>query len=533
MNDSQTLVFGGRIYTMDDSMPVCDAMIIRDGKVRWLGTAADLSAVPSDHYEMVDLDGNTVFPGFIDSHTHLVFWAMSRRQIDLDGATSYENALARIKQHLKSNPPKRNAWIMGKGWKKEQWSKIRWPHRDDLDKLTPNNPAAIFSKDEHLLWANSLALKIAGIDKDTPNPSGGEIQHDNRGEVTGVLMDTAYKAVLDHYVRPGYSEMLPIIRDGFEEAFRQGCVGVTSFDSLDGFELLEALDIQGRLPLKVTYYLPVAFLDHAVNSRLRSGFGSPKLQIGGVKLFADGALGSQTALMLKPFKGSKTNRGLEVLSPKDLRELIGRANKSGLACAIHAIGDLANRNVLDAYEAVGNKVRSGLRNRIEHCQIVDKRDLLRFKKLGIIASVQPSHATADIDIMKRYLGDRQRDSYRMRSLFKLGIIQCFGSDAPIEELHPLHGIYAAVSGKRINGKSCFNRMETVSIEQALRGFTIEGARAVGQDRVRGNLAVGKAADFVVLDQDLMKSKPDQILNTNVVATYIDGQLKYSGNGFPG
>ena len=237
--------------------------------------------------------------------------------------------------------------------------------------------------------------------------------------------------------------------------------------------------------------------------------------------------------MISPFKGSKSNYGIEVTSPTELKRLIGLATKAGLACAIHAIGDRANRNVLDAYQAVGRHVSVRHRHRIEHCQILDKRDLPRFAKLGIIASVQPSHAVADIDIMKRYLGERQKDSYRMRSLARTGASLCFGSDAPIEELHPLHGIYAAVTGKQVGGKTAYSRTETVGLEQALRGFTIEGARAVGEDDVRGSLAVGKCADFVVLDSDLIRSKSERILSTKVLATYIDGELMYSGNGFPG
>ncbi len=532
MNDTSALFFGGRIYTMDKRLPVCDAMIVRSGRIAWLGTAGDLSEVPSNRYELIDLDGRTVFPGFIDSHTHLVFWALSRTQIDLDGAVSYEDALARIKKHLRVFPPRKNAWIMGQGWKKEQWKFIRWPHLRDLDKLIPNNPAAIYSKDEHLLWANSRALEISGIDAGTPNPAGGEIMRGEDGKINGILKDNACKPVIEKYVPPSYREMLPIMEAGFAEMYRQGCVGVTSFDSINGIEMLQALDVENRLPVKVNYYLPVNRLEDAVRLKLRSGFGSAHLKIGGVKIFSDGALGSQTALMLRPFKGSKTNTGIEVASSAELKQLIGLATKSGLACAIHAIGDRANRNVLDAYEAAGRHVSRRYRHRIEHCQILNKADLPRIAKLGVVASVQPSHATADIDIMKRYLGDRQKDSYRMRSLAKLGITQCFGSDAPIEDLHPLHGIYAAVTGKRIGGKVCFNRSETVSVEQAIRGFTIEGTRTVGDDEERGSLSVGKAADFVILDRDLMRCRSEQILDTDVVATYIDGELKYSGNGFP-
>lgn len=531
MNFYKKLVFGGRIYTMDPRRPVCNAMIVNGRYIEWLGSAADLSAVRSDTYDLVDLDGATVLPGFIDSHTHVVFWAQSLVRIDLDGATSYEDALTRIKAHLKTNPPKRGSWVIGKGWKREQWRELRWPHKTDLDRLLPNNPTAIYSKDEHQMWVNSAALRLAGIDISSADPAGGEVQRDLHGEPTGILKDNADKAIWKVFQPPALKDTLPIMRAGIQEMLRLGCVGTSSFDSLDGYNVLQALDVAGELPIRVAYYFPVAALNEVVKLRLRSGYGSDNLKVGGIKIFADGALGSQTALMLKPFKGSRTNIGIEVTSPKDLRDQIRTAAVNGLACAIHAIGDRANRNVLDAFEAVSRKASPRHPHRIEHCQIVAPSDLARFKSLGLVASIQPTHATADIDIMKRYLGPRQKDSYRMRSLWKLGVPQAYGSDAPIEELHPLKGIYAAVTGQPIGGRERFNRRETITIEQALWGFTAGGAQAVGQLHERGTLTEGKLADFIVLDRDLLRAKPRQFLDTKVLATYIGGELMYSANGF--
>ncbi len=527
------LFFGGRIYTMEQSQPFCDAMIVNGNEIEWLGSIAELSAVPSDAYELIDMGGRIMIPGLIDSHTHIVFWALSRVQIDLDGATSYEDALKRVATFIKRNPPRPGAWVIGKGWKREQWRKIRWPHRDDLDRLLPQNPVAIYSKDEHQMWVNSRALEVAGINRETPDPAGGEIMRDQRGLPTGVLKDKADAAIWAQYRPPKLSEMKPIMAAAFAEMYHQGCVAVTSFDSLNGFEMLQYLDVNDKLPVRVHYHLPLAALNDAIKLKLRSGFGSDFLKIGGIKIFADGALGSQTALMLKPFKGSRSNTGIEVTGRAELVEHISRATKAGLACAIHAIGDRANRNVLDAYEMVGRHVSPRHRHRIEHCQILAASDLPRFKQLGVVASVQPSHATADIDIMKRYLGPRQRDSYRMRSLFRSGVTQCFGSDAPIEELNPLKGIYAAVTGKQVGGRTCFNKNETLTVEQAVRGFTLEGAIATGEGDRRGSLRPGKLADCVILDRDIFRGRAQEILNARVAATIINGNIVYAEKGFLG
>jgi hypothetical protein len=531
MKELKKLFYGGRIYTMSDRQPVCDAMIVDRDRISWIGAAAALSSVPSDSYEIIDLDGQIVLPGFIDSHTHLVFWALSRTRIDLDGATSYEDAHNIIRTFVAKQPRKERSLMIGKGWKKEQWQQVRWPHKADLDRIIPDRPVAIFSKDEHLLWVNSVVLKMANINRDTVSPAGGEINRDASGEATGILRDNAMNLVGRLLQPPPAREMNKVMAEGFAQMYRKGCVGVCSFDGINGFETLQSLDIAGKLPVKVVYYLPATLADHAIALKWQSGYGSEWLKIGGVKAFADGALGSQTALMLKPFHGTKHNTGIEATTPEELKRLVAITSKAGLACAIHAIGDKANRNVLDAFEASGRFRSARVRHRIEHCQIIAPEDLKRFASLKLIASMQPSHATADIDLMKLYLGERRKDSYRFRTLAKLGVAHCYGSDAPIEPLDPLAGIYAAVTGKPPGGKTCFNSRETITVEQAVRGFTLGGARAVGEDHQRGSFSAGMKADFAILDRDIMRLRPEAILKATVMATYINGELKYSQEGF--
>ncbi len=527
------LFYGGRVYTMADRPVACDAMIVDRDRISWIGSSTELSSVPSDSFELIDLDGQIILPGFIDSHTHLVYWALSRQQIDLDGAPSYENALRIIRDFASKRPKSDRSWLTGKGWKKEQWRKIRWPHRAELDRVVPDRPVAIYSKDEHLLWVNSKALGIAGIDRATPDPEGGEIGRDSDGEATGILRDRAIRLVLRHVRPPSLREAEKAMMSAFAEMFRQGCVGATSFDNVRGFEILQSLDVAGRLPVRVVYHFPHDRATEDIVLWMKAGFGSEFLKIGGIKVFADGALGSQTALMFKPFVGSKDNSGIETTTPDELRRIVSKATKAGMACAIHAIGDRANRNVLDAVEAVGRHVSPRFRHRIEHCQIVDPRDIKRFAGLNVIASMQPSHATADIDLMKRYLGPRRKDSYRFRTLARMGLTLCFGSDAPIEPLNPLHGIYAAVTGKSTGGRECFNARETLKVTQAVRGFTRAGAEAVGDAECRGSLVAGKKADFIVLDRDIMKLEAEQILRAHVTATYVNGELKHCAEGFLG
>jgi predicted amidohydrolase YtcJ len=530
MRSASKLFFGGRIYTMSEHLPVGDAMLVDGDRVSWVGSISELSAVPTDSYDMVDLDGCTILPGLIDSHIHLFNWAKSLQRVNLSGAKSLDEVLRRVKKSASDSP---KGWIEGRGWKKDEWRKARWPDRSDLDRIIPNRPVALLSKDEHVLWVNSRALEIAKIGSTTSDPDGGIIDRGQKGEPTGILRESAAWMVQGMIKQPGKSQSKRILENGFAEMFRQGCVGVGNFDTIDGFSRLQEFDVECKLPVRVVQYLPVTFLDEAIKLGLKSGFGSEHLSIGGIKIFADGALGSQTALMLRPYSGSGNNRGVETLSPGELKRFIGDCSRAQLSCAVHAIGDQANRNVLDAIQSSSRAGGKRLKHRIEHCQIVSPKDVSRFRKLGVTASMQPSHAVGDIDLMKRYLGRRRYHSYRFRTFDKLGVRLAFGSDAPIQPLNPLAGIHAAVVGRAPGGKECFNRSQLLSIYRAVRAFTLSGAEAVGQQRWRGSLEPGKKADFVILDQDLFRIEPEKILGSRIVATYIDGKQRYLKGEFAG
>ncbi|MFH2056102.1 MAG: amidohydrolase, partial [bacterium] len=410
MKDTAILIFGGRIYTMSDRLPVADALIVRGERIAWIGSAADLSAVPADSFEMIDLQGGIVLPGFVDSHVHLFHWSRSLSEVKLGSASSYDEVLRHIRKYVRKNPTAR--WLGGGGWKIEQWRRPHLLHKDALDHICSDKPLVFFSKDDHTAWVNSRTLQLAGIGPGTPDPPGGVIERDEFGQPTGILREQAAWQLYKIRPQSNPAEARKTLKQGIAEMLRRGCVGVSNFDKSQGWETLEALDIAGELPIRVTQYFSAELLAHLIQVGLKTGFGSAHLKVGGVKLFADGALGSQTALMLKPFVGSKSS-GVEVTSADELKRLIKKCTRHGLSCAVHAIGDRANRNVLDAIAAAQHLSRR-FRHRIEHCQIVSPADVKRFAELGVIASMQPTHATADIDLMRLYLGKRAQHSYRFR-----------------------------------------------------------------------------------------------------------------------
>ena len=457
MTSLKKLFYGGRIYTMSDRPAVCDAMIVDGDRISWVGSASELSSVPSDSFELIDLDGQIILPGFIDSHTHLVFWALSRQR-DRSGRS---NVLRKRSQESfaisqASSPKSDKSWLVGKGWKREQWRKIRWPHKSELDRVVP---------DDRWRFSRRTSISSGSIPRRwrwpvstgrPPDPEGGEIGRDETGEATGILRDKAYP----YGSRPLKPPSQTRGRKGPEARFcRNVSTGMRWCLFIRQSPWFRGAAIAGHCRQTAGQSHLSFSADRATEEtvlRMKTGFGSEFLRIGGIKIFADGALGSQTALMFKPFVDSKDNVGIEATSPDELRRIVGKATKAGMACAIHAIGDRANRNVLDAFEAVGRHVSSRFRHRIEHCQIVHPQDIKRFAELKVVASMQPSHATADIDLMKRYLGSRQKDSYRFRTFAKLGLTMCFGSDAPIEPLNPLQAYTPPLPERPVGGKICFN-----------------------------------------------------------------------------
>ncbi|MDI7248415.1 MAG: amidohydrolase [Bacillota bacterium] len=528
----KTLYHDANIHTMDPRYRRASAMAVVDERIIAVGTCEEAEAALSGHYRVVDLQGFTVVPGFIDCHIHFLWYALGARRLNLDGVASIGEVVRMVAERAAQVRP--GEWILGHGWNRSLWPAADVPTRAQLDAASPANPVALTSKDGHTMWVNSPALAVAGIDRDTPDPGGGKIERDARtGEPTGLLRENA-QALVDGVIPvPGPDACEEAIAAAIPRLHEFGVVGIHDCEDELAFRAFQGLAARGRLGLRVFMMIPRQNLDAAIKIGLRTGFGDSTLRVGPLKVFADGALGSQSAALLEPYASNRENTGILVASRGELEDVIFRASQAGIAVAVHAIGDRANRMVLDAFEAVQRRgIPFPLRHRIEHAQLVHPDDLPRFASLGIIASVQPVHATSDRYMADSHWGERASRAYAYRSLLALGARLAFGSDAPVEPPHPIEGIFAAVTRKRADEVLLpgWHTEECLTVEQAVSGYTLGAAYASGEEAVKGSLSPGKLADFVVLSQNIFAIRPDEIIQTKVLATIMGGDVVFDGMG---
>ncbi|HAH96136.1 MAG TPA: amidohydrolase [Firmicutes bacterium] len=522
---SFTMLSNGRIHTMDPKAPQTEAVVIGFGKILATGKARDLE----DQFRptcKVDLGGAMLLPGLVDAHVHLFAYAQRLEWIDLDGLL-LEEALSRIAAAAKRIKP--GEWLCGGGYNSNLWDKV--PDRHLLDSVTADVPVVLDSKDFHTLWVNSALLKTIGVDANTPNPPGGSLDRETDGFPSGIIRE--YASALLQGKRPviDLNRRAEIIEHGIEKLYSYGLTGVHAPEGIAELGALQKLQRADRLNFRVSVMLPKEALPMAESVGLQTGLGGEWLNVIGVKLFADGSLGSQTAFMLAPYENSADYRGIAVVAPEELQDQIARANRSGLAVAVHAIGDAAVRTVLDCLEAAQEEAqRWQIRNRIEHLQLITKEDLPRLSKLGVIASMQPLHCTSDIDIVKKHWGEHRGYAYGWRSVEQSGVNLAFGSDAPVEVPDPLQGIYAAATRKRCDNTPAggWQPEETISVTSAIRAYTSGAAWAAGREKEFGTIEPGKAADFTVLDHDIIAEGPESILQTRVIGTMISGRWVYGG-----
>ncbi len=515
-----------------------EALAVAGGRVLAVGGAADLAAA-FPRARRVDLLGLTVFPGLIDAHIHLIGYGFSLLEVELREAGSLAEA-ARLVSAASAGLPA-DAWVLGRGWDKNAWPEDRFPTRYDLDPTTGGRPALMASKDGHLLWVNSAALREAGITRDTPDPPGGVVGRDAAGEPDGILKEEA-AALVRRVVPPPTPAMRErAALEAIAGLHRLGLTGVHTFtgtttEGPEGFVALQRLHARGELSMRVVTTLPDRHLEAAAAAGMRTGLGDEMLRVGPVKIFADGALGSQTASMLAPYDGQPGNLGVQVRSPAELDRLVAQANEVGLWTAIHAIGDRANRDVLDVFERhqVASQ-RLGARHRIEHVQLLHPEDLPRIARLGVVASMQPIHATEDRAIAERYWGPRARWAYAWRSIASSGATLAFGSDAPVETPDPWRGMYAAVTRRRERGQDgrAWYPQECISLEEAFRAYTSGAAYAGGTEGWQGTLSPGSVADFIVLDRDPYAGPPEDLLQVRVLATVVGGRPRYAAGALGG
>lgn len=543
---SATLVLSnGRIHTLDPHQPTATAIAIQNDTILAVGDDDAMRALLGPGGEEVDLNGRGVTPGLVDAHVHFQWYSLSLQQIDLFEVESLEEALRRVAAFLTKNPPgpPPHNWLRGRGWTQELWHERRFPTAAHLDKAAAHVPICLQHKSGHAAWVNSRALHLAGIDKHTPDPPGGQIQRDQDGRPTGILFEDAIKLITDQIPPPTTAQLVAAMRVAQQKCWRLGLTGLHDFDQRDSFIALQMMRQNEELGLRVVKNLPVALLDHAVGVGLRSGFGDDWLRIGGVKIFADGALGPRTAAMLAPYEGEPDNYGIVVTDKEEIKEKVSQASAAGLSATIHAIGDRANHDVLDVYEAVRaeekERQESGdldpasilhiPRHRIEHVQVLHPDDLERLAELDVIASMQPTHATSDMEMADRYWGDRAKYSYAFRTMLETGATLTFGSDAPIEDIAPLPGLYAAVTRRRPNGApgpDGWYPEQRLPLEEAVRAFTWGPAFTAGQEDRLGSLTPGKLADLTIYDRDIFALPSDELQEVQIAGTIIGGVFKY-------
>jgi predicted amidohydrolase YtcJ len=526
------IIHNAKIHTLDVSHPIVSAIAIDLGKVIAVGSDDDLLDSTTSAVRL-NADGHAIIPGLVDAHIHLYEYAQALQKVDCETPTLQE-CLRRVAERVITTPP--GEWILGHGWNQNRWHE-GYGNAVMLDEIAPQNPVYLTHKSLHSGWANSMAVHIAGIHSDTPDPSGGRIGRLPNGEPDGILFESACELLDAAIPPPGVDQVVKALQVAIQQLWQMGLTGVHDFDLRNCFLALQQLHQEGKLYLRVLKGIHQEDLAHAIELGLSSGFGDDMLRIGPLKLFADGALGPQTAAMLEPYVDDPQNLGMLNMNEQELI-LIGRlAVENGISMAVHAIGDLANRTVLNAYAQIRDYEYSlptanqqHLRHRIEHVQVIHPDDLLKFATNNIIASMQPIHATSDMHMADRYWGRRAAYAYAWKSILEHHIPLIFGSDAPVESPNPFLGIHAAITRRRADGSPSpqgWYPEQRLNIEEAIHAYTIEPAYAASMEDRAGKLSPGYLADLLILDQDPYSCAREEILNIHPLATMVAGNWVYS------
>jgi predicted amidohydrolase YtcJ len=526
----------GRIYTNDPAHPWAEAMAVTDGKITCIGNLDHVlldCGGGQEGVETVQLRGQFVMPGFNDAHVHLGGAAADLLAVPLTGVPSAEEMQKRVAEAVAKH--KAGDWITGGGWDHTLWAEKRFPNRQQLDAVSPKNPVILTHISGHVAVANSLALQKAEIDKYTPNPPGGEIEHDPVGEPTGMLKEyAAMNLVTVRVPDPPAETRRKGIEMVFENLAKNGVTSVQDFSDWEDFKVYQQLKDDGKLTVRITEWLPfLAPLNDLQNMRGQGGTTDPWLKTGALKAFTDGAMGSRTAAMLEPYSDDPSTSGILTIEPRKLLEMAIARDKAGFQLAFHAIGDRANHVALDVFEEVAkaNGPRDR-RDRIEHAQLVAPQDFARFAQLKVIASMQPSHQTTDMRWAEDRVGrDRIKGAYAWASMLKNGVRLAFGTDYDVEPVSPFRGLYACVTRERPEGgpKNGWESQEKISLEDCIRAYTSGSAYAQFEEGKKGELKSGEYADFVILSNDLTKVPPAQYTKTRVLRTVVGGRTVHMAN----
>jgi predicted amidohydrolase YtcJ len=505
-----------RIVSLDPRYGRADAIWWDGGRIRAVGIGAEIAQRVPSGTPTFELPNAWVTPGLVDGHTHFAAWALSRRQVQLAGARDRREAVRRV---AAAHPVQ--GWIVGQGWDANGW--VELPDRHALDRVH-SVPVLLHSLDLHAAWLNTAALVAAGITRATADPFGGRIVRDAAGEPTGILQERAVELALPALPLPPPALLRAASMDAQAEAHRLGLTGIHNVESDEVLAVFRALDADGLLRLRVLFHPPVASLPRLIAEGAQSGVGSTWLVMGGVKLFLDGSLGTQTAWMLEPYEGS-SDRGLPISTLEHARQATAAAAAAGIACTVHAIGDAAVRRALDLLVDLR---QVGVPHRIEHLQCVHPADLSRAARAGLVASMQPAHLLTDIPLVERHWGSRGAGAYAFRSLAEEGTVLAYGSDAPVAPLDPREGISAAMARRAWDGTppAGWHAHERLGFLESVTGYTVGNAVAAGVASRRGVLAPGFDADLVAWDVDpeLAVGNPEAFRQAQVRLTVVGGEV---------
>jgi hypothetical protein len=523
------VVTGGIIYTGDGKRPRVEALAATGERITAIGSAREMSRHIGPKTRVIELAGRFAMPGFNDAHTHMANGGQSRLAVVLDGARSLSEFQQRIRERLKDYAA--GEWVTGRGWDHTLWPEQRFPTRYDLDAVSKDNPMIFGRVDGHVAVANSKALELAGITRETPNPPGGEIERDSKGEATGMLKEGSAQSLVRRRIPP----MTPAQRRrgielALEEAARHGVTSVQDNSGWDDFKIYEQLRQEGKLTARISEWLPfTAPVEKIQAMRKEGGTTDPWLRTAGLKGVVDGALGGRTAAMLEAYSDQADTRGIMIIEEERLKQMVIERDKAGLQINLHAIGDRANRAALESFAAAraANGARDA-RHRIEHAQVVAPGDIARFAALGVIASMQPCHQTTDSRWAAARVGpERVKGAYAWNSLARAGARLAFGTDYPVEPIAPMRGLFACVT-RETDGQpgSRWQPQEIISLDDCIAAYTRGSAYAEFAERDKGQLVPGQLADFIVLDRDVTQVAAPEILKAQVALTVVGGRTVY-------
>ena len=524
------LFYNGKVLTQDVSQPFADTVYVKGNKIEYVGNKSNQDVEIEKDTITIDLKGKILLPGFIDTHTHFVNYALSKAKIDLSETKSMDELRQKLldfKQTITSDVK----WISGTGWNKNVWSDCRGFNRYFIDDIFPDIPVSLANKDRHTFLCNSKALEIIGITKNTPDPDEGKIGFFPDGTPDGFLYENAWKLI--DKVRPKlpFEIQEKLLKEAITEAYSFGLTGIHSMERRNAYNLLKTLQDKNELNIRVCWHFPLELLDEMIDNGIQSYSGDDWFRYGGVKLFMDGSLGSQTAYMFHPYLNSKDNYGILIRSEDEFYHLIVKAGRNGISTSTHSIGDRSNNIVINAIiKANRNQELADkkLLHRIEHCQCIIPSDQKRMVDEGVYCAMQPVHISFDAEITDKYWGRYGRYSYPFNSLLECGALIGFGSDTPVETHNPFLGIYSAIERKYQNNpkKPSWLPEQKITVDQAIKAYTIWAAYGSKSTDKLGSISSGKYADLIVID-DYTKEDTSFWLKAKPYLTVLDGKIVYN------